>query len=160
MVGVRGSVREHAMSAISDAEVTDAPARTGTTDALTRSLRRLHEHWRATDDRQARVDLAVAATLVAHAALDALLPDQTRGRRVRDSWRDGSVLVRAARVTARLDQLLPQDLETLCAVRHSLGRSGAGPATAESRAWLEGDGVARAVALVDSFERLCRDGPR
>jgi hypothetical protein len=70
------------------------------------------------------------------------------------------VLVRAARVTARLDQPLPEDIEALCAVRHALGRSGAGPDTAVARDWLDGDGVERAVALLEHFERLCRNSLR
>lgn len=145
------------MNASSEAGIVGAHAHT--THALVDATRRLHQLWASASDSKFRADVAVAATLSAHAALDALLPDQTRARRVRDSWRSGSVLVRAARITARLDEPLPADLETLCAVRHALGRSGEGPASAEARAWLEGDGVARAAALIERFERLCARGP-
>lgn len=145
------------MNAGSDADV--APSQAATALALVGAARRLHALWVRTSDAQARVDLAIAATLAAHAAIDALLPDETRTGRIRDRWRTGSVLVRAARVTARLDEPLPPDLESLCAVRHALGRSGEGADAPHARAWLRGDGVARAAALVDRFERLCASRP-
>lgn len=122
---------------------------------LLRTARRLHQMWLCAVDRDARFDIAVAATLAAHAALDALLPDRSRGRRVRDSWRDGSVLARAAHLTARLDETLPPELEMLCFVRRALGRFGEGADALEVRRWLTGDGVARAMQLLDRFERLC-----
>lgn len=135
--------------------ITQHGAPGSTADALVAATRRLGETWRTTSDSSARVDLAVAVTLTAHAALDALLPDETRGRRVRDSWRGGSVLVRAARVTGTLEKPLPADLELLCAIRHALGRSGEGADAPFVRNWLGGDGVARAIALVDAFVPLC-----
>ena len=125
---------------------------------LLRAARRLHELWQSADDRDARIDIAIAATLAAHAALDALLPDQSRGHRVRDSWRDGSVLARGAHLTGRLDDPLPQDIEMLCFVRHALGRSGEGVDAPEVRSWLAGDGVARTMELLARFERLCGSG--
>lgn len=133
----------------------DASTYATTARALSGATRRLHELWRAERDPQARADLAVAATLSAHAALDALIPDATRGRRTREHWRGGSVLVRAARVTATHDRPLPPDLQELCVVRHALGRSGEGAGSTRARAWVEGDGVERAVSLIDTFERLC-----
>lgn len=140
---------------VGSAEVGSEIGATERARALICAAHRLHDLWAATTDRGARADIAVAATLTAHAALDALLPDQSRGRRVRDSWRDGSVLVRAARITARLDEPLPDDLEILCAARHSLGRSGGAAALPGVRHWLETDGVTRAVRLVDLFDDLC-----
>lgn len=127
----------------------------GNARILIRAARRLHEQWQAAIDRDVRFDLAVAVTLAAHAALDALLPDQSRGHRVRDSWRDGSVLARAAHLTARIDATLPEELEMLCAVRHALGRAGDGVDVPEVRRWLAGDGVARAMQVLDRFERIC-----
>lgn len=148
------------MNASSEVAVERPTARTETTRALVRAARRLHSIWSETRDPVARIEVAVGATLAAHAALDALLPDQARTRRVREGWRDGSVLARAARVTARLDQPLPAELGTLCMVRHSLGRAGAGTDASETREWLEGNGVARAIELVDLFERLCARNAR
>jgi hypothetical protein len=121
---------------------------------LVRTVRRLHELWQSTEDRDVRFDIGIAANLAAHAALDALLPGQSRGHRVRDSWRDGSVLARAAHLTARLDEPLPPDLETLCAVRHALGRSVDGAYAPEVHSWLAGDGLARSIQLLAHFERL------
>lgn len=131
-----------------------------TATSLLSAAHRIGEVWRETTDDAARVDLAVAVTLTSHAALDALLPDETRSQRVRDSWRSGSVLVRAARVTGTLEQPLPADLEILCAIRHALGRSGEGTNVPFVRGWLEGDGVTRSLALLDVFRRLCRSSVR
>jgi hypothetical protein len=108
--------------------------------------------WRAEKDPELRRRIAVATTLLAHTAIDAMLEDAARGAPADpESTRPGTVLMRASRATAARGRALPGGLADLCQARRALGRNRSRADLGRIADWLDGDGAEEALRAVEEL---------
>ena len=113
--------------------------------------------WRASSDQMKRSYLAIAATLVAHAAIEAILNEwahDTDGALYKKYLR-GSLVDRAAGLCAEIRESVPTHLDELSYAKNALGH--AEPDNSRSGivgSWVAGDGAERALAVVVACEGL------
>lgn len=126
-------------------------------NALGDATRLLHGLWEAERDDDRRLAFGIAATITAHAAIDALLQDWARRERPDlETWKSGTTLMRAARFTAALDRAMPPHVRELSQVRRAFGRDPTRADLERADAWLRGDGADRALATLRELEGALR----
>ena len=113
--------------------------------------------WRASSDQMTRSYLAIAATLVAHAAVEAILNEWAHDTdaALYKKYQRGNLVDRATDLCGEIRESVPKDLAELSYAKNALGH--AEPDNSRSGIvgnWVAGDGAERALAVVAACEGL------
>lgn len=123
---------------------------------LVAATRYLVDLWRAAGEPPERHRLAIAATLTAHAAIDAMLNEWAygRSRTLYREWRREGVDDRSREFLAQCGRPVPAGIGPLSAAKNAIGHSEPdNPRSGEAGAWIAGDGAERALEAVIELER-------
>lgn len=113
--------------------------------------------WRASSETATRSYFAVAATLVAHAAVEAILNEWAHDTdaALYRKYHRGSLVDRATGLCAEIRESVPKYLDELSYAKNAIGH--AEPDNSRSGIvgkWITGDGAERALAVVVACEGL------
>jgi hypothetical protein len=113
--------------------------------------------WRASSDQMARSYLAIAATLVAHVAVEAILNEWAHDTdaALYKKHHNAGLVNRATELCGQIRVSVPKDVAELSSAKNALGH--AEPDNSRSAVvgnWVGGDGAERALAVVVACEGL------